>query len=125
MRPHLEPAAGEAKLVSTTDRLLGVLIERTEALSRETNELRRATDELKSIHGEMRLVLQNVADRLVQLEAQPSVRDLAARLSDCERAARDYWRIKDRVLAWALRIAAAALLLGASGGALFRAMFDR
>jgi hypothetical protein len=33
--------------------------------------------------------------------------------------------IKDKVLAWALRITAAVLLLGASGGALFKAIFDR
>lgn len=115
----------ETTIVGTTDRLLGVLIERTEALSRETNELRRSTDDLKNIHGEMRLVLQNVADRLVQLEAEPPIPDLAARISECERAARDYWHAKDRVLAWALRIAAAVLLLGAGGGALFRAAFDR
>ena len=112
-------------MAATTDRLLGVLIERTEALSRETSELRRSTDDLKSIHAEMRLVLQNVADRLVQLETQPAIPDLSARLSECERAARDYWRVKDKVLAWALRIAAAVLLLGASGGALYRAVFER
>jgi hypothetical protein len=70
-------------------------------------------------------VLQNIADRLVQLEAQPAIPDLASRLSECERASRDYWKLKDKVMAWALRIAAAVLLLGASGGALFRALFDR
>lgn len=106
----------------TTERLLGVLIERTEALSRETGALKRSTDDLKGIHADMRLVLQNVADRLVQLEAQPNVPDLAARLSDCERAARDYWRAKDKVFAWALRIAGAVLLLGAGGGALYHAL---
>lgn len=110
---------------ATTDRLLGVLIERTEALSRETDELKRSTDDLKGIHADTRLVLQNVADRLVQLEAQPGIPDLAARLSECERASRDYWKAKDRVLAWALRLAGAVLLLGASGGALFRAFFER
>jgi hypothetical protein len=114
----------DTHFVATTDRLLGVLIERTEALSRETNELRRSTDDLKNIHAEMRLILQNVADRLGQLEAEPAIPDLAARLSECERASRDYWHVKDKVLAWALRIAAAVLLLGASGGALFRALFD-
>jgi DNA repair ATPase RecN len=111
-------------MVATTDRLLGVLIERTEALSRETHELRRSTDDLKAIHTETRVVLQNIADRLVQLEAQPAVPDLAARLSECERASRDYWKLKDKVTAWALRIAAAALLLGAGGGALFKAVFE-
>ncbi len=70
-------------------------------------------------------MIQNVADRLVQLEAQPAIPDLAVRLSECERASRDYWKAKDRVLAWALRIAAGVLLLGASGGALFRAVFER
>jgi hypothetical protein len=70
-------------------------------------------------------LIQNVADRLVQLEAQPAIPDLAVRLSECERASRDYWKAKDRVLAWALRIAAGVLLLGASGGALFRAVFER
>jgi hypothetical protein len=114
----------ESGMTATTDRLLGVLIERTEALSRETNALRRSTDDLKSIHAEMRVVLQNVADRIVQLEAQPAIPDLAVRLSECERASRDYWRLKDKVLVWSVRIAAAALLLGASGGALFRAVFD-
>ena len=103
----------DTNFVATTDRLLGVLI-----------ELRRSTDDLKNIHAEMRLILQNVADRLVQLEAQPAIPDLAARLSECERASRDYWHVKDKVLAWALRIAVAVLLLGASGGALFRALFD-
>ena len=115
----------DTAITSTTDRLLGVLIERTEALSRETNELKRSTDELKGIHGEMRIVLQNVADRLVHLETQPAIPDLAARLCECERASRDYWRVKDKVLAWALRIAGGALLLGAGGGALFRALFER
>jgi DNA repair ATPase RecN len=115
----------EPAFIPTTDRLLGVLIERTEALSRETHELRRSTDDLKSIHAETRVVLQNIADRLVQLEAQPAIPDLAVRLSECERASRDYWHVKDKVLAWALRIAAAVLLLGASGGALFKALFDR
>ena len=115
----------EQGFVATTDRLLGVLIARTEALSRETNALRRSTDDLKSIHSEMRLVLQNVADRIVQLEAQPAIPDLAVRLCECERASRDYWHIKDRVLSWAMRIAVAVLFLGASGGALFRALFDR
>jgi hypothetical protein len=115
----------DTTIVGTTDRLLGVLIERTDALSRETHELRRSTDDLKNIHAEMRLVLQNVADRIVQLEAQPAIPDLAIRLSECERASRDYWHIKDKVLAWALRITAAVLLLGASGGALFKAIFDR
>ncbi|MGD0190184.1 MAG: hypothetical protein ABSD74_05550 [Rhizomicrobium sp.] len=110
-------------MIATTDRLLGVLIERTEALSRETNELRRSTDDLKNIHAETRLVLQNIADRLVQLEAQPAVPDLAVRLSECERATRDYWQVKDKVLAWAVRIAGGVLLLGAGGGALFRAVF--
>lgn len=110
---------------ATTDRLLGVLIERTEALSRETNELRRATDGLRSVHAEMRVLLQNIADRLMQLETQPGIPDLAARLSDCERAARDFRRVKDKVSAWAIRIAAGILLLGASGGALFKALFER
>jgi hypothetical protein len=112
-------------ITGTTDRLLGVLIERTEALSRETNALRRSTDDLKGIHAEMRVVLQNVADRIVQLEAQPAIPDLAVRLSECERASRDYWSVKEKILAWALRLAAAVLLLGVSGGALFKAFFDR
>jgi hypothetical protein len=109
---------------SATDRLLGVLIERTEALREETAELRAATNDLKAIHVEMRLILQNVADRLVQLETQPGIPKLAERLAECERAAKDYWHIKDKVLAWALRIAAAALLLGLGGGALFKALFE-
>jgi len=33
-------------------------------------------------------------------------------------------RAFDKVMAWALRIAAGVLLLGASGGALFKALFD-
>jgi DNA repair ATPase RecN len=114
----------ESNVIATTDRLLGVLIERTEALSRETHELRRSTDDLKHIHAETRVVLQNIADRLVQLEAQPAIPDLASRLSECERATRDYWKMKNKVMAWALRIAAGVLLLGASGGALFKALFD-
>jgi hypothetical protein len=115
----------DTPFATTTDRLLGVLIERTEALSRETNALRRATNELKNIHADMRIVLQNVADRIAQLESAPGVPDLAVRISECERATRDYLRVKDKVSAWAVRIAAAVLLLGASGGALFKAVFDR
>jgi len=60
----------------------------------------------------------------VQLEAQPGIPDLASRLAECERASRDYWHAKNKVLAWTLRIAAAVLMLGAGGGALFRAVFD-
>ncbi len=108
-----------------TDRLLGILIERTEALREETRELKLATHDLKAIYAEMRLALQNVADRLAQLEGQPGVPNLATRLGECERAAHDYWKIKDKVLAWSIRIAGAALLLGAGGGALFKALFER
>ena len=109
---------------SATDRLLGVLIERTEALRDETAELRAATNDLKAIHVEMRLILQNVADRLVHLETQPGVPNLAPRLAECERAAKDYWHMKDKVLVWSLRVATAALLLGVGGGALFKALFE-
>ncbi len=105
---------------SQTERLLGVLIERTEALREETGELKAATRELRSIHHETRLLVQNVADRLLHLESQPHIPDLAARLAECERIAREYQQVKERVLAWAFRLAAAVLLLGMSGGALFK-----
>ncbi|HEY1615118.1 MAG TPA: hypothetical protein VGF97_15645 [Rhizomicrobium sp.] len=105
---------------SQTERLLGVLIERTEALREETGELKAVTRELRAIHQETRLLVQNVTDRLLRLESEPHIPDLAVRLAECERVARDYRQVKERVFAWAFRLAAAILLLGMSGGALFK-----
>jgi hypothetical protein len=110
-------------IADTTERLLGVLIERTEALREETGALQIATGDLKAIHVAMRLVLQNVADRLIQLEGAPEVPNLAGRLAACEATAKDYRHLKDKALAWSLRVAAAALLLAAGGSAMSRLMF--
>jgi hypothetical protein len=102
-----------------------ILIERTDALREETVELKTATNDLKSIYVEMRLALQSLTVRLAQLEGGPSLASLAARLDDCESGVKDWRRVKERAVGWSIRIAGAVLLFGATGGALFRAVFDR
>lgn len=110
---------------AATERLLGILIERTDALRDETVELKSATKDLKAIYIEMRLALQSLTVRLAQLEGGPSISTLTARLEACEAGVKDWRHVKEKGVAWSIRIAGAVLLFGATGGALFRAVFDK
>jgi hypothetical protein len=107
------------------ERLLGILIERTDALRDETVALRSATNDLRSVHVDMRVAVQGLTLRLSQLEGGPSISALAARVEDCESGVKDWRRVKEKAVAWSIRIAGAVLLFGATGGALFRAVFDK
>jgi len=109
--------------ISTTDRLLGILIERTEALREDTIELRRATGDLKTVSGEMRAMLQGMADRLATVERSP-VSDAMGRIADCEAGVRDWRAWKDNASKWAFRIAGAAVVLGLGGGTLAKVLFN-
>jgi hypothetical protein len=109
--------------ISTTDRLLGILIERTEALREDTIELSRATGDLKTVSGEMRAMLQGMADRLATVERSP-VSDAMGRIADCEAGVRDWRAWKDNASKWAFRIAGAAVVLGLGGGTLAKVLFN-
>lgn len=65
---------------SPTDRLLGMLIERTEALRDETKELRAATNDLRDINSDMRTAVQSLTDRLANLERSPVTKSIESRL---------------------------------------------
>jgi len=109
-------------VVSTTDRLLGILIERTEALREDTIELRKATGDLKTVSGEMRVMLQSMADRLATVERSP-MSDAMGRIADCEAGVEDWRAWKEGASKWAFRIAGAAVVLGLGGGTLARVLF--
>ncbi|HEY5046721.1 MAG TPA: hypothetical protein VII49_01710 [Rhizomicrobium sp.] len=105
--------------VSPTDRLLGMLIERTEALREDTSELRRATAELKTVSVEVSAMLRSIVERIAAVERLPVIA-LERRLADCEGGVKDYRAVKESGIRWALRIAFAIILLGATGGAIAR-----
>lgn len=71
---------------SHTDRLLGMLIERTEALRDETKELRAATNDLRDINSDMRTAVQSLTDRLANLERSPLAKAMEERLAKLESA---------------------------------------
>ncbi|MBS0276888.1 MAG: hypothetical protein JSR81_04655 [Proteobacteria bacterium] len=100
------------------DRLLGILMERTEALREDTSELRQATRELTAASAEMRLAFQNAIDRLSAIEKAPTIPDLSARLKNVEEGVKDYRDMKRNIAWWLIRLALAALSLGALGGKL-------
>lgn len=104
---------------SAGDRMIGILIERTEVLRAETKGLRDVTGDLRDMYGKLSTALERFSTKLDMMERQPISNEVAVRLDRCERAA-DEW---DKLKVWTLRIAIAALIVGGGGGLTIFAKF--
>jgi len=65
-----------------TDRMLGILIERTDALGEDTKLLRSITDDLRETHAKLGVLLDNLVTRLQEDRERGA--DVETRLRACE-----------------------------------------
>ncbi len=99
----------DIKFNSPTDRLIGMLIERTEAGREDSRRLQDAIHELTKQTTRLSGVIDQLVPRMIAVEARPSPED---RLSQCEECCKDWRKWKMAILTGLAAIGLIALFSG-------------